>query len=176
MQKYLGLPAAIHLPHVACREIKIARPPDVDKRDSEDEGQNDGDFEPDASGCRITLADGVESRLRFRKVLGLSAAEEIRLVPEFRDVLLDTTCGVEVLAGRVLEYFSVPHMEIKFSATGRLTFQGLLTSFSVQCAFARDASETKRAALGCWPLALGCRLRPRRGLRATRGRWHAFHA
>lgn len=79
--EYLGLPADIHLPHVACRELKIARPPDVDKCDSDDEGENDRDFEPDASGYRITLADGVESRLRFRKVLGRSAAEETRLVP-----------------------------------------------------------------------------------------------
>ena len=119
-------------------------------RKTDDEGENDSDFEPDTSGYRITLADGVESRLRFRKVLGRSAAEEIRLVPEFRtpnrDVPLDATCGVEAVAERVLEYFSVPHMEIKFSATGRLTFQGLSTSFTVWCASARDASETKRAA------------------------------
>ena len=82
--EYLGLPAAIHLPHVACRELKIARPPDVDKCDSDDEGENDSDFEPDASGYRITLAHSVESRLRFRKVLARSPAEEIHFVPEFR--------------------------------------------------------------------------------------------
>ena len=46
----LSLPAAIQLQHVACRELKIARPPDVDKCDSDDEGENDSDFEPDASG------------------------------------------------------------------------------------------------------------------------------
>ena len=47
--EYLGLPADIHVPHVACRELNIARPPDVDKSDADDEGENDRDSEPDAS-------------------------------------------------------------------------------------------------------------------------------
>ena len=71
---------------------------------------------------------------------------------------LDATCGVEAVAERVLEFFSVLHMEIKFSADKAIDFPRLVDVLHRPVrlhALARDASETKRAGeSGCWPLAL----------------------
>ena len=102
------------------------------------------------------MADGVESRLQFSKKPGLNAADEVRLVPEIRtpnwEVPLDDECSTERLAERVLDYFSDAHEEIAVSTQGRLIFQGLSTSFTVQCAVARDAADSQRAAsLGASP-------------------------
>ena len=50
------------------------------------------------------------------------------------------------MAERLLNYFADPHMDVSFSEEGRLAYTGLCTSFTVQCALARDGGEFSRAA------------------------------
>ena len=150
----LGFPPGVDEPALAAERLSRARPANATRCDSDDEGEDDALFVPDASGYRVSLADGTESRLRFRK-------EQGKYVAEFRgpNRAVDLAAGHDEVsvATRVLDYFSDPHMTVPFSGAGRLTFQGLCTCFTVQCALSRDSGDVMGAArlgVGPWHLAM----------------------
>jgi len=152
--EHLGLPTGVTNPARAAALLAKARLDGQGPGDSDDENEDDSLFVPDASGYHATLGDGVETRIRFRR-------HGDRLLAEFRvpnrDVPIPLEQQEDAVARRVLEYFSEPHVGLEFTQTGRLTFQGLTTAFTVQCAAARDANEVMRAAMlgACpWHLAM----------------------
>lgn len=101
---------------------------------SDDEGQDDGVYIPDSKGYFITLADGVETRLRFK-------AEGSNFIPEFRvanrDIPIQESEEVEAIARKVLEYFSSKNQTIPLEEDARALFKGFSACFEAQVAVAR---------------------------------------
>lgn len=119
---------------------------------SDDEGEQDADFVPDAKGYRITLVDGCVTRLRFRRL----EQDGARLFPEFRvanrDVSVPAGQDLTAMADRVLHYFNDSHMDIPWTPSARTLHKGFSAVFSANTAVARgDGEVAKSARLGAAP-------------------------
>jgi hypothetical protein len=153
----LGLPAGVQHVDVARNSLEKARV-GLERNDSDDEEQEpDGLFMPDKSGYVVTLVDGTQTRIRFRRAL---RREGEQMVPEFRsanrDVPITEGLDLKSMAKRVLQYFRESHKEVPWALDARLTFTGFQTVLDAQCAVARDqGNESLAARLGAGPWHLG---------------------
>ena len=148
------LPDGTDDPTRAAEQLTRARPSGSDRCDSDDDGEDDSWFVPDAGGYRVTFADGIDTRVRFRMV-GATCAAEFR-TPN-RSVSLPQGQSEAAMAEWVLAAFAAPHTVVPFSEEGRSTYQGLATGFTVRCAAARDSGDVIGAArlgMGPWQLAM----------------------
>ena len=162
MLEPLELPAGVTRPDVANRLLQPARSGPAEAEDSNDEGDDDDAFLPNAGGYCVTLADGTATRLRFRKAVEEASAAPLWL-PELRtanrDIPVPPNQDLPSLARRVLTYFKEPHKEVEWSPKARLLFKGFQAVFDAQAAKARDSDAAggvgEAARLGVAPWHLG---------------------
>ena len=152
MVEPLGLPPGADDPARAAELLERVLAPAADA--SDDEGEVDSDFVPDAKGYRVTLVDGYVTRLRFR-VLQQDFGPA-RSVPEFRVANrdIDTLPGMDLtsIADRVLAYFGASHMDIPWTTSAKQLFRGFCAAFDANTAVARGEGDVAKAArLGAAP-------------------------
>lgn len=121
----------------------------------EDEGGSDV-FLPSPHGYIVTLADGVESRLRFRVVRDAGHTwrrPELRF-PN-RNVPLALEEDVPSMTSRVLAYFEQRHRVIELSPAARALFVAFEATYNVQSAVHRTAEESAgRLGTAPWHIAV----------------------
>ncbi|CAK0813141.1 unnamed protein product [Prorocentrum cordatum] len=155
----LCLLADVAAPAGARAKLQRARRRPDCGNESDDEGDADDAFDPDASGYMIELVDGTSSRLRFRKRHGERG--EVAWVADYRvanrAVPIPEDMTMKRRAERVLEYFSAPHAVIPWTEDALLAHKGLCVCFNAECAVRRDDGDVEEAArLGAapWHLAV----------------------
>ena len=113
--EFLGLPAAIHLPHVACRELKIAHLPTSTSGIRRKKGRTTATSSP----TRV----GTESLSPMASSLASASGRSLAgALPEFRvsvGVLLRFSHGNQVLGDRAIDVprlVDVLHRPVRFGA------------------------------------------------------------
>ena len=87
---------------------------DPDPADLE-HGQQDIDFLPDAAGYDVILADGVPTRVRFRRDPGEASGYEAEWLIANRGFAIPPGHSMETAAKRMFANFSVPHQQIDYT-------------------------------------------------------------
>ena len=153
----LGLPDGITRKAVAAAMYKPLRGAAPVDDDSNDEKEADRLFQPNASGYAVTLADGSNSRLRYRKREGAAGeAWHAELRAANRDVPIPDGCSLKSMAVRVLDYFKAPHQKMQWTVDAKLAFKGFQMVFDCQGAKFRDEGRVSVAArYGAGPWHLG---------------------
>ena len=152
MVEPLGLPPGADDPARAAELFERVLAPAEEV--SDDEGEMDSEYVPDAKGYRVTLVDGYVTRLRFR--VEEQDAPAARLTPEFRvaNREVDPLPGMDLtsIADRVIAYFSTSHMDIPWTACAKRLFRGFCAVFDANTAVARGEGDVAKAArLGAAP-------------------------
>ena len=160
MVEPLGLPPGVTDPRVASEQLQEAPLEDATLEPRRDPLQAADAFAPHASGYLATFSDGSVSRLRFRRKVNPDGSHgspqaEIRIANG--DAPIGGGLGPASMARRVINYFSQPHMLIRWTEEAGLAFKGLSTVLNVNCACARDAGDVSKAArlgIGPWLLSM----------------------
>ena len=128
--------------------------------ESDNEDNAEAQYHPDVRGYRITLDDGVSTRLRFQR-RGTALSAEFRLAN--RDIPISESESLLAIAQRILAYFGDKNIVISLSTEASNLFKGLQACFEVQVAKLRSAGEYTAAArqgTGAWHTLMlsGCLL------------------
>ena len=123
--------------------------------DTDDEGDRDDDFKPNAGGFKVVLADGTDTRLRFRTT-GPVENQGPELRTANRNLPIKDGMDLKSMAKRVLERFKESHELLEWEEDARLAFRGFQTVFDCQCAqYRNNHNQEKAVQYGASPWLLG---------------------
>ncbi|CAK0852636.1 unnamed protein product, partial [Prorocentrum cordatum] len=138
----LGFPPGADIPEIAANTLPRAR--DAPHSDAvAHESQSGEEYLPGVEGYYVQLADGTQSRIRFKRVPG-------KWCPTFqvpnRDIPVFANMSMDSIAARVLDMFETPGIQLGLSTKGLLALHGFHAIFKAGCAQARNADRVSLSA------------------------------